>query len=177
MKIKDVLSPLFFIGLGIAFLCVSVWFFISKNPDAIRYKYKIGGMILSLSFFTSSCNLGNLVNPVTCYDPLPPDNSVYSFSTKEKFQQNDSLFFYINFATYPHYSFLLTDSVAKKDIKKDFMEYSEEKDFFFIPLKSMPEEYQGRFAVKIFGEENEELQQINLIHTETFTLNNDAAEN
>ena len=175
MNIKDIFSPVFFIVLGAAFLIVSVYALISRNKNAIRCKYKIGGMILSLSFFASSCSMFE----TTCYDPGPTcyavaetqHNLVYPYTSNEKPGLNDSLFFHIYEPTYNYYSILLTDSTAQKTFRKNFLEYSEEKHVFFLPLNTMPEDYQGRFIVNIFGEESKELKQKNLIYTGSFILN------
>ena len=177
MKIKDIFSPFLFIALGVAFLALSVWVFFSRNEKAVRYKYKIGGLILSLSFFSSSCGVfTTCYEPAfTCYDMVPP-NSVYSVRPNENLTPNDSLFFMIYETSYDYYSFLLTDSVSKQEFKKDFLEYSEETYTFFLPLIPMPGEYQGRFIVNIYGEEKKELKQENLIYTQSFILKKDAEE-
>ena len=171
MKIKDIFSPLLFIVLGMAFLVLSAWVFFSKNEKAVRYKYKVGGMILSLSFFASSCG-----PTVTCYDIQPTcyitaePEQVYFVGKNESITLNDSLFFSIGGFPYNYYSFLLTDSVSKKEFQKDYLEYSEKTRAFFLPLKAMPEKYQGRFIVNIYGEEKKELKQNNLIYTQSFIL-------
>ena len=171
MKIKDIFSPFLFIALGVAFLAVSAWVFFSRNEKAVRYKYKIGGLILSLSFFASSCGPA-----VTCYDPAPTcyitfdPHQVYPVGTSESFTPNDSLFFWIEQPSYSYYSFLLADSVSKQEFQKDYLGYSEETNTFFLPLITMPGEYQGRFIVNIYGEEKKELKQEDLLYTQSFIL-------
>jgi hypothetical protein len=175
MKFKDIFSPALLIVLGSAFLLVSLWVFVSKNKNAIRYKYKLGGMILSLSFF-SSCGTAPQVTcydlPPTCYVVIQP-NFVYPAMPTENVSLNDSLFFYIASPTYGHYSYLLTDSVSKQEFQQGFLEYSENNYTWFLPLKDIPEEYKGKFLVKIFGEKSAEemKQEENLADGLYFILN------
>ena len=177
MNIKEIFSPVFFIVLGAAFVIVSAWALVSRSKNAVRCKYKIGGMILSLSFFASSCKFATTCYdpPVTCYVAIPP-NVVNSYTSSEKLSLNDSLFFHITQPTYSYFSFLLTDSTAQKAFQKDFLEYSEENGVFFLPLKTIPEKYQGRFIVNIFGEESKELKQEKLIFSRDFILYPDVEE-
>ena len=67
---------------GIAFLAVSAWVFLTrgKNAKAIRAKYKLGGILLMCLAMLSVASCGEILDPgeVTCYDPFvePMDNSV-----------------------------------------------------------------------------------------------------
>lgn len=70
---------LLLIGLGAAFLAVSLWVTLSggRSARAIRTKYRLGGAILSLTAALSlaSCENGN--GPfTTCYDPVTGFNSI-----------------------------------------------------------------------------------------------------
>ena len=63
-----------YIVVGAAFLGVSLWVLLSngKSAKAIRYKYKLGGIMLtawSMLTFASCEGPGPFV---TCYDPVPP---------------------------------------------------------------------------------------------------------
>lgn len=64
-----------YIVVGVAFLAVSLWAFLSngKSAKALRYKYKLGGIMLtawSMLTFASCEGPGPFV---TCYDPAPPE--------------------------------------------------------------------------------------------------------
>ena len=70
---------LLLIGLGAAFLAVSLWVTLSggRSARAIRTKYRLGGAILSLTAALSlaSCENGN--GPfTTCYDPVTGFNRI-----------------------------------------------------------------------------------------------------
>lgn len=64
-----------YIGLGIAFLAVSLWVFLSggKNARAIRAKYKLGGMMLTTWAMVSAASCNGPGPFVTCYDTAEPD--------------------------------------------------------------------------------------------------------
>lgn len=64
-----------YIGLGAAFLAVSLWVFLSggKNAKALRAKYKLGGMMLSAWAMLSAASCSGPGPMVTCYEPAPPD--------------------------------------------------------------------------------------------------------
>ena len=68
---------LLLIGLGAAFLAVSLWVTLSggRSARAIRTKYRLGGAILSLTAALSlaSCEKGPIT---TCYDPVTGFNSI-----------------------------------------------------------------------------------------------------
>jgi len=65
-----------YIGLGAAFLAVSLWVFLSggKNAGALRAKYKLGGMMLTAWAMLSAASCSGPGPMVTCYEPaLPPE--------------------------------------------------------------------------------------------------------
>lgn len=68
---------LLLIGLGTAFLAVSLWVTLSggRSARAIRTKYRLGGAILSLTAALSlaSCEKGPIT---TCYDPVTGFNRI-----------------------------------------------------------------------------------------------------
>lgn len=68
-------KTLLIIGLGTAFLAVSLWVWLSngKNARAIKAKFRLGGALLTLTgiMTVGSCNV-----VTSCYDPAP-SNMVY----------------------------------------------------------------------------------------------------
>lgn len=64
-----------FIGLGTAFLAVSLWVWLSngKSTRAVKAKFRLGGALLTLTgmMTVGSCNI-----MTSCYDPAPT-NMVY----------------------------------------------------------------------------------------------------
>ena len=68
---------------GAAFLAVSLWVFLSggKNARAIRYKYKLGGIILMAWSMLSVASCEGTPLTVSCYDPAP--STYASIETKD----------------------------------------------------------------------------------------------
>lgn len=86
-----------FIGLGIAFLAVSLWVVLSRgrSAKAVRAKFRLGGAMLTLVSLTSlaSCERGAMV---TCYDPvMPPYNSIdFTAQSGLEFRNGDKMLFH-----------------------------------------------------------------------------------
>ena len=68
-------KAILFIGIGAAFLAVSLWVWLSngKSARAVKAKFRLGGALLTLTgmMTVGSCNIIS-----TCYDPAPT-NIVY----------------------------------------------------------------------------------------------------
>lgn len=171
MKLKDIFSPVLFIILGIAFLAVSLWVILSRNKNirAVKYKYKLGGLILSLSFFVSACDNRSRI---TCYDPVVPDNTIYSQYQQEGKQvsMNDTIFFSVLSPSYNYYSYELVNPESKVTLTKGKLIYLEERFRYILPF-NYDLNYTGYCTINIFGEENEDIQQSKLLHSEKFILN------
>ena len=168
MKIKDIFSPLFFIVLGIAFLVVSllVWFSNGKNAKAIKAKYKLGGMILSLSFFAST----GCEPVITCYDPIPQD---YVYAEKlytDSIFKGDSVLISIQAKTFSNYSYTLSDSTATKVLQEGILaaHKNSNSEFTFTINKNLS--YIGKVKIDIFGEQTAEIKKANLIFSMFFNL-------
>ncbi|MBO4566248.1 MAG: hypothetical protein J5695_03375, partial [Bacteroidales bacterium] len=60
-----------YIAAGVAFLAVSLWAFLSngKSARAIRYKYKLGGLMLTAWAMLSAASCEGPGPVVTCYEP------------------------------------------------------------------------------------------------------------
>lgn len=86
------------IGLGIAFVAVSTWVFISgsRSARAVRTKFRLGGAILTLTSALSmaSCERGGFM--VSCYDSvMPPHNEVRSeIGIGSELRNGDKVIFY-----------------------------------------------------------------------------------
>ena len=156
MKIKDIFSPLFFVVLGIAFLTISLWVWLSngKNVNAIKAKYKLGGMILSLSFFAST----GCEPVVTCYDPIPQDYVYAEKLYSDSILKGDSILISIQGKTFQHYSFSLADSTATKILQEGMLTVykNTNSEFTFIINKNLP--YTGKVKIEIFGEQTAEIK-------------------
>ena len=67
-------KSLLIIGLGAAFLAVSLWVWLSngKSASAVRAKFRLGGALLTLTglMTVGACNSNNMTS---CYDPVSKD--------------------------------------------------------------------------------------------------------
>ena len=87
-------KTLLIIGLGTAFLAVSLWVWISngKNARAVKAKFRIGGALLTL---TGMMTVGSCNTLTTCYDPAPV-NAVYivrevAYNTAQNVRNGDQI--------------------------------------------------------------------------------------
>ena len=69
-------KSLLIIGVGAAFLAVSLWVWLSngKSARAVKAKFRLGGALLTLTgmMTVGACN-SNSNNLVSCYDPVSTD--------------------------------------------------------------------------------------------------------
>jgi hypothetical protein len=87
-------KTLLIIGLGTAFLAVSLWVWISngKSARAVKAKFRIGGALLTL---TGMMTVGSCNTLTTCYDPAPV-NAVYierevAYNTAQNVRNGDQI--------------------------------------------------------------------------------------
>ena len=71
---------------GVAFLAVSLWAFLSngRSAKAIRYKYKLGGIMLTAWAMLTFASCEGPGPFVTCYDPAPPEYAYIEGTDKVK---------------------------------------------------------------------------------------------
>ena len=70
------------VGIGAAFLAVSLWVWLSqgKSAKAVRAKFRLGGALLTL---TGMMTLGSCSVMVDCYDPAPMNEVWVDFGDLE----------------------------------------------------------------------------------------------
>ncbi|HRZ97655.1 MAG TPA: hypothetical protein P5084_08865 [Paludibacter sp.] len=168
MKIKDVFSPLFFFVLGTAFLAISLWVWFSngKNAKAIKAKYKLGGMILSLSFFaTTGCE-----PVITCYDPVPEEYVIIQKNIEDSIFLGDTISVIVMSFGYPNFSYSLSDSTVTKVIQEGMLttKNNNAHEFSFVIDKDL--KYTGKVKFEVFGELTTEIKKTKLIHYGIFML-------
>lgn len=75
-----------YIVVGVAFLAASLWVFLSKGKSAkaIRYKYKLGGIMLTAWAMLTFASCEGPGPFVTCYDPAPPEYAYIEGTTTYK---------------------------------------------------------------------------------------------
>lgn len=135
---------LIYVFVGIAFLAVSAWVFLSggQNAKAIRAKYRLGGILIMAWAMISvaSCSVIDGIidggGMVTCYDPVEPeptDNLVeFSFVRDQNKQYNnendlcpgDVVEVTINIPTYDKYFVRLGGYIGGDEIELQREEYS-----------------------------------------------------
>lgn len=71
-------KTILFIGLGVAFVAVSLWVWLSngKSARAVKAKFRLGGALLTLTGMMTVGGCDGKGPFVTCYDPAPA-NMVY----------------------------------------------------------------------------------------------------
>ncbi|MBO7168794.1 MAG: hypothetical protein J6V43_01770 [Rikenellaceae bacterium] len=99
-------TPFVIAGLAVAFAAVSAWVWLSggKNARAVRTKFKIGGLLLTLTTAVATQSCTN----TSCYDPAPaPYCDLYDEDMK--FANGDTLRIYTLYYDYKYYSFNIVD--------------------------------------------------------------------
>ena len=140
-----------YVGVGIAFLAVSLWVILTagKNAKAVGAKYKLGGMLIATWAMLSACTCnGPGVGTVTCYDPAPPEqplcydvavmtNEVVLESTTVKKGENFRIT--IKEPSEENYVARLLSTEGKELQKADLtLEEGSNWDFFFKASENLP---------------------------------------
>ncbi len=88
MKIKYMII---YVLAGTAFLAVSLWAFLSngRSARALRYKYKMGGILLTASAMLSAASCTGLPPFVSCYEPVVDCYDVAMISNDVKVEVKD----------------------------------------------------------------------------------------
>ncbi|MDL2315437.1 hypothetical protein LJC16_04180, partial [Bacteroidales bacterium OttesenSCG-928-C19] len=164
MKLKDIFAPVLLIVLGLAFVAVALWVFLCKNKNAkaIRYKYKLGGLILSLSFFASACD--GFPFGSSCYDPIPPDDFYFEHNGSTQFEKGDTVFFQVEEPSYSHYSYQIMDSISQEKLQEGLLEHIKDKNRYLIPIDTLFD-YTGVCEILIYGESSEEIKQERYVYS------------
>ncbi len=171
MKLNDFFSPIFFIALGTAFLAVSIWVWFSKgkNAKAIKAKYKLGGMILTLSFFAASCE--SVVQPpeVTCYMVAQSYVYIPTENNKAILSTGDTLLVTIANPNFAYYSYTMKDTTKVKLFQEGMLIKSTDSNFHFIPIKNSIN-YSGKIIIDFYGETKNEIQKEQFVSSGFFNF-------
>ena len=138
-------TPFVIAGLAIAFAAVSAWVWLSggKSARAVRTKFKIGGLLLTLTTAVATQSCTN----TSCYDPAP--QPYCALSDKDmKFANGDTLFIGITGYNYDFFSFNIVD--------KENNVLQEDKLLRPYPLPENPVivavgDYVGEAKVNLYG--------------------------
>ena len=160
MKQKDIFIFIILIPLGLSFLVITTLLFFNngKSRKLIAAKLKLGALILSFSWFTTSCDIGQ-----TCYAPAPAENSVYLYNNDTlNISLNDSLKLIVNNPTFNNYSYRINDTL--NSLKQnglceqltDSLRYNS-KVLYFLVDKSLGA---GKYNLEVFGEKSTDLKYV-----------------
>lgn len=172
MKTKDILSPLLFVVLGIAFLAVSfwVWFGRGNNAKAIKAKYKLGGMILSLSFFIVACDTLNPPPPeVTCYMVAHSFAYIPAEWNKDTLSTGDTLFIAIPNPIFKYYSYAMKDSTKVNTLQEGMLVKPTGSTLHIIPIKNQIA-YKGKIIVDLYGETRDKVEKKEFVSSVFFNF-------
>lgn len=161
MKIK---FAIIYIVAGVAFVAVSLWAFLSngRSAKAIRYKYKLGGIMLTAWAMLSAASCSGVPPFVTCYEPVVqcydvamPNNEVY-VEVKEyggnKCKSGDVITIRIDYPTYDKFRCRITANPENGEafvIQKQDFETVEGKAEFELTLAAT--DYKGNVKVTVCG--------------------------
>ena len=172
-----------YIGIGAAFLAVSLWVFLSggKNAKAIRTKYKLGGALLT-AWAMLSASTCSPIPTVTCYEPVPPEQPMcYDVVIQEnalslqgdlEIKRGSEVVINVDNPTYENY--LVTVKKANEEnprqeervaLSQGEVEY--QKVLKFTLSKDLPE---GDAQITVWGIYQEEGQAEQLNHIFTFSV-------
>lgn len=108
---RKITTPFIIVGLAMAFAAVSAWVWLSggKNARAVRTKFKIGGLLLTLTTAVATQSCRGFFT--TCYDPAPTpmDPECELYDEDMKFANGDTLRIYALYYNYEYYSFNIVD--------------------------------------------------------------------
>ena len=167
MRIKFFLIYVF---VGIAFLAVSAWVFLSggKNARAIRAKYRLGGILIMASAMISvaSCTAVKGIlgddGMVTCYEPAHPDptEDILSLTlpqkTTNKIQAGDVIRVEIGIPTTDKYALMIYywtssgSSIERHVLQRTDLTVEDPENAVFEVVVSDSIEYRGEALMDVF---------------------------
>ena len=113
-------------ALAVAFAAVSLWVILSrgKNAKAVRTKFRLGGLMLTIMGLMASSGCNRLVScyePVMCYDAAPPENTVHVWTkdTDETVSAGDEILIGVYCPTCQSYSYRIVSSEPSLMLMED----------------------------------------------------------
>ena len=157
-----------YIAAGVAFLAVSLWAFLSngKSARAIRYKYKLGGLMLTAWAMLSAASCEGPGPFVTCYEPMV---TCYDVAVEEhdevdvvvkgyggnKLKSGDVLEVYVYYASYENYRCRISADPENGDVfviqTEEFALSSDDGNLARTEITLAATEYKGMAKVFVCG--------------------------
>lgn len=179
MPKKELLIPLFFVALSLAFVVVCALVVISgSHPYFIKKKLRLGALLLSLSS-AAACGGGPGDDVIMCYDPAPPademnldlrDEVHQGFDVTMDLEQDNELHGAINNRSGEAYSFLLVNEadvvVQQEDIGALDGVYDDyDEDFVITIREDLPA---GHYTLSLFAMDVEAIDDIDAWRAQYF---------
>ena len=129
MKVKFLIV---YIVAGVAFVAVSLWAFLSngRSAKALRYKYKLGGIMLTAWAILSAASCSGTPPFVTCYEPavtcydVAMETDIVSVTVKDyggnKLKPGDTMVFKIENPNYKEYRFRIVAGDPQASLIQEF---------------------------------------------------------
>lgn len=165
---------------GIAFLAVSLWAFLSngKSAKAIRYKYKLGGIMLTAWAMLSAASCEGVPPFVTCYEPEVmcyepvPSNYVYitvkGYSTETRLHSGHVLEITVESVTHSEFCVKIVAEDEDETVLQSasFAPDPQDPHTAKYEMKIEKFDYKGKARVNVYGvvtDENGENRQEDLV--------------
>lgn len=151
MKIKNVIL---LCGLAVAFAAASVWVFLSggNNAKAVRTKFRLGGLLLTVSSMLSltSCKGGFIGGP-TCYDTVAPQCILLTTGDdSQAVKVGDTVEISIRYSPYEVHSYKIFTN-PENVIQSGKLESVDGS----YKITIQPTEHRGAVEVEIYGVDDE----------------------
>lgn len=164
MKLKFLIV---YILAGAAFLGVSLWVLLSdgKNARAVRYKYKLGGILLTAWSMLSAASCEGDPFQVTCYEPVPPEVTCYDVAMEtdvvtvavkdsggDRLRSGDVLVMTIEMPTAKEYRYLIHESDTSGEVLQEgTVEAVEEQSAVTAEITLAATEYKGEAVIEVIA--------------------------
>lgn len=149
MKIK---YSIIYIAVAVAFAAVAAWVFISggHNAKAVRAKFRLGGVLLSISSILglTGCKAGAPM--VTCYDVPATNDIVFTCPDPETnvVSPGDSIKISMNYAEHPGYRYSLTSAADGVELQKDTLVFDEGHNASLVVGKT---DFKGKATLQLLS--------------------------
>ena len=154
-----------YIAAGVAFVAASLWVFLSngKSAKAIRYKYKLGGIMLTAWAMLSAASCTGRPPFVTCYEPVVTcydvamETDIVSVTVKDyggnKLKPGDTMVFNIENPSYKEYRFRIVAGNPQASLIQEFNYQlpEEHTNVFSFEQVLAPKDFRGTITIMSFG--------------------------
>lgn len=136
-------------GLGIAFAAVSLWVMLSggKSANAVRAKFRIGGLMLTLTGMLTAASCNGPGPGIMCYDPVMPVHTSFSYSYQNEFKVGDVVAFTLDEVSFKSYIFIIK-SIDGAEIQRGAVEIEGNAGRFTIGET----DFRGDFFIEVYGD-------------------------